>query len=146
MKKNVIVYVLITTIFILLSACADDTGKIGDIEVDIGSSSIFSRDEIMDAAKVITEHFSFNFNGCTLTHLWYNEEQSENMLNAYMTNGRGSINGVDRKNVIVILSNFDVGTSGHSPSLDSGTTYEKWNWILIRDSKNDSWRVDDSGY
>jgi len=68
------------------------------------------------------------------------------MINTYMNNGRGQSNGVERKNVIVLISNFDVGSAGHSPSLNSDSTYSDYSWILIRDSKVEPWRVDDSGY
>ncbi|AGF55703.1 hypothetical protein Cspa_c19350 [Clostridium saccharoperbutylacetonicum N1-4(HMT)] len=63
-----------------------------------------------------------------------------------MKNGRGSVNGVKTENVIVLLSNFDVDSSGGDGSLNPNSTYDNYNWILIRDSKTDSWKVDDRGY
>lgn len=63
-----------------------------------------------------------------------------------MKNGKGSENGVKAENVIVLLSNFDVDSSGGDGSFEPNSTQSKWNWILIRDSKTDHWRVDDWGY
>ncbi|NRT63569.1 hypothetical protein B0P06_000187 [Clostridium saccharoperbutylacetonicum] len=56
------------------------------------------------------------------------------------------MNGVKTENVIVLLSNFDVDSSGGDGSLNPNSTYDNYNWILIRDSKTDSWKVDDRGY
>ncbi len=56
------------------------------------------------------------------------------------------INEVKAENVIILLSNFDVDSSGDNPALNPNTTYLDYQWILIRDSKNNSWKIDDSGY
>jgi hypothetical protein len=46
----------------------------------------------------------------------------------------------------VLLSDFNVDSSGGDGSLNPNSTYGGWNWILIRDSKTGNWRVDDWGY
>lgn len=63
-----------------------------------------------------------------------------------MKNGRGSVNGAKAENVIVFLSNFDVGSSDGDGTLNLNSTYSDWKWILIRDSKTGNWKVDDIGY
>lgn len=78
--------------------------------------------------------------------MWYDEEKSNNFISDYLKNGRGSVNGVKHKNVIALLSNFDVDSSGGDGSLNPNSTYSNWNWILIRDSKTGIWKVDDWGY
>ena len=57
--------------------------------------------------KVLTKFPDFI--DCELTELWYDEEKSNKEVNSYMTSGRGSTNGVDSKNVIVLHSNFNTG-------------------------------------
>jgi len=146
MKRTILLILLVCLSIIFLSACSDDVSKIDRIELEIGNSVRFTQKEIMNAVHDVIKTFNADFSGCTLTHLWYDEEKSEAILNSYITTGRGSVNGIDRENVIVLLSNFEVGSSGHCQSLESNNTYKNWNWILIRDTKNGTWRVDDKGF
>ncbi|RII34623.1 DUF4829 domain-containing protein [Clostridium chromiireducens] len=81
-----------------------------------------------------------------MTKLWYDEKKSDQFIEGYLKNGRGSVNGVKPENVIVLLSNFDVDPSGGDGSLNPNSTYDNYNWILIRGSKMDNWKVDDRGY
>lgn len=46
------------------------------------------------------------------------------------------------KKAIVILSSFDVDLSGGDGSFNPNSTYDNWNWILVR---ND-WEQVDHGY
>jgi len=62
-----------------------------------------------------------------------------------MRSGGGRTNGVSRENLIVLFSNFKAGTRAEMP-FNRNFIYEEWIWILIRDSKNDPWRIDDWGY
>jgi len=144
MKKKLLSVLTILILAIGVSACAEDVTDIDGIEINIGSSADFSNREIMDAVHLVIKEFDFA--GCTLTHLWYDEEESATMVGQYMRGGRGSSNGVLRENVIVLLSNFDVDSSVVNSPLNPDSTYTNWNWILIRDSKNAPWRVDDWGY
>jgi hypothetical protein len=63
-----------------------------------------------------------------------------------MNYGRGSSNGVESENVIVLFSDFSVDASGGDGSFNPNETYTNWSWILIRDRPNGNWRVDDWGY
>ncbi|MBC2801520.1 DUF4829 domain-containing protein [Campylobacter jejuni] len=78
--------------------------------------------------------------------MWYDEEKSNYLIDSYLENGRGLTNGVKEENVIILLSNFDVDGSGDNPVLNPNTTYSDYQWILIRDSKNNVWKIDDFGY
>ncbi|NLK98829.1 MAG: DUF4829 domain-containing protein [Epulopiscium sp.] len=98
-----------------------------------------------DAVNCVKEKFK-DFEGCSLTKLWYDEEKTNNFIEGYLRGGRGSVNGAKAENVIVLLSNFDVDSSGGDGSLNPNSTYSDWNWILIRDSKASNWQVDDWGY
>ncbi|OIJ14570.1 hypothetical protein BKP37_08055 [Anaerobacillus alkalilacustris] len=64
----------------------------------------------------------------------------------YLKYGKGSLNGIKEENVIILLSNFDVNSSGGDGSFEPNSSESNWKWILIRDSKTDNWRVDDWGH
>lgn len=108
-------------------------------------STKFSEEKINDAKKCVEKKFK-DSKGCNLTKLWYDEEKSNNFIKGYLKSGKGSVNGVEAENVIVLLSNFDVDSSGGDGSLNPNSTYSNWNWILIWDSKTGNWQVDDWGY
>jgi hypothetical protein len=63
-----------------------------------------------------------------------------------MENGKGSVNGVDSKNVIILISEFVVDGSGKNPVLNPNSTYTDYQWILIRQGENSDWIIDDQGY
>jgi len=56
------------------------------------------------------------------------------------------VNGAERGNVIVLLSNFETDDSAGDGSFNPNDTYTNWMWILIRDNPEGAWRVDDMGY
>lgn len=115
-----------------------------ELVIEIGNSNKFDKKEIEDAVNLVRDNFSFP--ASTLTKIWYSEEESDKFTKFYLENGKGSVNGSKSENVIVLLSNFDVDDSGDNPVLNPGSTYENYNWILIRDNKNSEWTIDDSGY
>lgn len=143
MKKIVSLICLMLVMFSLV-ACKQ-VGKTNSISVNIEKSNKFSEEEINNAVSCVKKKFK-DFKGCTLTNLWYDEEKSNDFIKGYLSNGKGSVNGVKPENVIVLLSNFDVDSSGGDGSLNPNSTYSNWNWILIRDSKTGNWRCDDWGY
>ena len=143
MKKMVFFLCVISVVF-SLAACKQ-AGRTDNVTVNIDKSSKFSEEEINNAINCVMKKFK-DFKGCNLTKLWYDEEKSNNFTEEYLKGGRGSINGVKAENVIVLLSNFDVDSSGAAGGFNPDSTYSDWNWILIRDSKTSKWRVDDCGY
>jgi hypothetical protein len=120
-------------------------GKTDNASVSIEKSNKFTTEEINQAVSSVKDKFK-NFKGCTLTDLWYDEEKSNDFISGYLSHGKGSVNGAEPENIIVLLSNFDVDASGGDGSLNPNSTYSNWNWILIRESKTGTWRVDDWGY
>ena len=142
MKKIVIYLSMILMIFSLVGC--NQNNKSTDIKVDIGESTKFSKEEIDNAVDCLKR--SFDFEACTLTKIYYNEEISNTAVEDYLQFGNGSVNKVKAENVIVLLSDFDVDNSGDNPVLNPGETYTNYNWILIRDDKNSDWKVDDCGF
>ncbi|MET3194921.1 DUF4829 domain-containing protein [Gottfriedia sp. OAE603] len=115
------------------------------VEVRIEKSNQFTEDEINTAIKTVKERFKY-FKGCQLIDIWFSEKESNAITEDYMKYGRGSENGVKEENVIVLLSNFMVDSSGGDGSFEPNSTQSDWSWTLIRDSKNDKWQVDSWGY
>ena len=142
MKKIVIYLSMILMIFSLVGC--NQNNKPTNIKVDIGESTKFSKEEIDNAVDCLKR--SFDFEACTLTKIYYNEEISNTAVEDYLQFGNGSVNKVKAENVIVLLSDFDVDNSGNNPVLNPGETYTNYNWILIRDDKNSNWKVDDWGF
>ena len=142
MKKIIILFCCLLSVFSLV-AC--NKGSVSnDILIEVSKSTKFSKDEIENAIQNVKSNFSFS--EATLTNIWYDEEKSNYLIDSYLENGRGLTNGVKEENVIILLSNFDVDGSGDNPVLNPNTTYSDYQWILIRDSKNNVWKIDDFGY
>jgi hypothetical protein len=118
--------------------------KLSEVTIEIGKSLKFSKDEIMEAINLVQT--GFKFPSATLTKLTYDEEKSDRLIKGYMENGKGSVNGVDSKNVIILISEFVVDGSGKNPVLNPNSTYTDYQWILIRQGENSDWIIDDQGY
>ena len=141
--KKIFTYLSMILMIFSLVGC-NQNNKPTDIKVDIGESTKFSKEEIDNAVDCLKR--SFDFEACTLTKIYYNEEISNTAVEDYLQFGNGSVNKVKAENVIVLLSDFDVDNSGDNPVLNPGETYTNYNWILIRDDKNSNWKVDDWGF
>ena len=141
--KKIFTYLSMILMIFSLVGC-NQNNKPTNINVDIGESTKFSKEEIDNAVDCLKR--SFDFEACTLTKIYYNEEISNTAVEDYLQFGNGSVNKVKDENVIVLLSDFDVDNSGDNPVLNPGETYTNYNWILIRDDKNSDWKVDDCGF
>jgi hypothetical protein len=136
---------LILAVFFIVSY--SQGGKTSNVAVSIEESDKFTHKEIIEAINVVKRKFrEVGFDGCEMTKLWYSEKESNNIIEGYLNSGGGSKNAIKAENVIVLLSNFDVNSSGANKGFNPNSTYTDWNWILVRDSKTDKWRVKDLGY
>ncbi len=144
MKKIIISLCLILVIFSFV-LYKQQEGKTNHVEVNIGTSTKFTEEEIHDAIGSVEKKFQ-SFKGCELTDLWYSEKRSNEFIKDYLKYGAGSKSNVNAGNIIVLLSNFNVDASGGDGSFEPKSTQSEWNCIIIRDSKTDNWRVDDWGY
>ncbi len=142
MRRGVVIYIAILISILLMSCTKTDIGE--DIIIDIGESSKFTKEEISEAIDNVKDNFKFPT--ANLTKIWYDEEKSESLITNYIDHGRGSVNGVQRENVIILLSEFYVDDSGDNPVLNPDSTYIDFQWILIRDNNKSDWIIDDQGY
>ena len=143
--KRTAMFICLLMIVFSFTSCTPNPGKTNNAIVALGESEKFSKEEVQAAADCVLKKFK-DFVGCDLKKLWYDEEKSNTQVDGYMLSGRGSVNGVDKENVIILFSDFYVDSTGGEGSFNPNFTYTGWNWILIRDSKTGDWRVDDWGY
>lgn len=143
--KKILSYVCLILIAFSVVGCSQK-GNTKDVTINIGKSSKFSKDELNSAVTCVKNRFNKEFDGCTLTYLWYDEVKSNETVTGYLAHGGGSINKAKSENVVVLYSNFKVGSSYAGGSLNKNSTYTNYLWILVRDSKSGDWHVDDVGY
>lgn len=140
---KIAIFILVVVIVIVIDSTKQG-GITDNVVVNIGESDKFTEEEINKAIDYVINNFDFS--ACTLTRIWYDEEKSNSAIEGYLQYGRGSVNGVNPENVIILLSNFDVDDSGYRLGLNPNSTYTDYNWVLIRTSKRSKWRIDDRGY
>lgn len=145
MKKLLPYAVLVVVVIGISILFLNQSGRSRDVQVSIDESAKFSKEEINEAVVSVKRKF-LSFKGCELTEIWYTEDESNKIAEDYLKYGKGSEKSIDPDNVIGLVSNFDVDSSGGDGSLEPNSTYTEWNWILIRDGKSKKWRVDDWGY
>ena len=112
--------------------------------------------EVLDAMlPYFTEHYGnpaaiYSFAGeseravakarkqCTLTEIYYAGDDSSK-------DHQDWVNRNNADEVIVLLSSFDVDSSGGDGSLNPNSTYNDWKWILVR-TNGGQWQHVDHGY
>ncbi len=135
MRKPTILLLLLTFL-LTLCACGGDVSK---VSISIPSESdLYTTKEIEDAIDVTLDYFKKEFKGCTLTELSYAGDETSADFAEWAQR-------IDGDEVIVLVSSFDVDASGGDGSLNPGSTYTKWMWILAREDGG-KWQHVDHGY
>jgi len=133
--KKVIIFLVCTVMTLSLCACGGNVKNVNVVDVE---SEIYTSDDINSAIETIIKEFDKKWKGCTLKEIYYaGDEISPNYQD-----------WADRNNaeeVIVLLSSFDVDSSGGDGALNPNSTYTGWNWILVRNNGG-QWRHVDHGY
>ena len=133
--KKIVRTMLSKLLVFSLSACGGNVSEVNTHNVD---SDIYSEEDINAAINTIKKEFKSNWKGCTLTEIYYAGDDSSKEYQDW----------ADRNNadeVIVLLSSFDVDSSGGDGSLNPNSTYSDWNWILVR-TNGGKWQHVDHGY
>jgi hypothetical protein len=133
--KRLLYLVLAAILALSLTGC----GRISStIEITCDTSKVYSTADIHDAMDVVRTYFRRHFDGCTMTAIGYiGDEKADDM------EGFAKQYGVDE--VIVLVSDFETGSSGGDGSLTPNDTYGNYKWILLRE-KDGSWSHADHGY
>lgn len=133
MKKAVAI-LLLGAMLLSLTSC----GSTGFAEIADYTSQVYSPAEIEAAIDVVTSNFEKNWKFCTLLELSY---IGDDRLADYQ-------DWADRNNaddVIVFLSDFYISFFANNPTMNNGSEYEGWNWILVR-TDGGEWQLVDWGY
>ena len=133
MKKRIVIVSLL--LCLLLTACGG--GKVRTMPV-IGPSELYSDREIEAAMNIVADYFKKEFDGCTLIRLEYDEAAVRDEL-------MGWADQYDEGQAIVLLSDFEVDSSGGDGSLNPNDTYRNWKWILTRTGAGE-WQLRTWGY
>ena len=137
LKKTVCIIMCFLTMLCFVS-CGGNVRNARTREV---ASELYSQKEINAAIRTIKMDFAIDWidwSGCTLTEIYYAGDDYTKRYQDF----------ADRNNaddVIVLLSTFTVDSSGGDGSLIPNCTYEKWEWILVR-NKGGHWKHVDHGY
>lgn len=135
MKKTTIYLICMIMIF-SLSACGGNVKNVNVIEVE---SEKYKPEEINSAIETIKKEFDKDWKGCTLTEICYAGDETSNLYQDWADRN-------DADEVIVLVSSFDVDSSGGADgSLNPNSTYDDWNWILVRKTGG-QWKHVDHGY
>ena len=134
--KKIKVFLSLVLCLVLLSACGG--GNVRGAARKMGESERYSRAEIARAMDQVEDHFRKEFDGCKLLNLCYDEEKTHAEAGEWAQQY-----GADE--AIVLLSDFEVDSSGGDGSLNPDSTYRNWKWILIR-NRREAWELKTWGY
>jgi hypothetical protein len=137
MKKVLAITLCIIMIF-SLTACNIFGGNVRNVKIKTVESKIYSEEDIKSAINTIIKEFDRDWDGCTLKEIYYAGDKTTR-YEMYRAED------YDMDEVIVLKSTFYVDSSGGDGSLNPDSTYENWNWILIR-QKGGAWEHIDHGY
>lgn len=111
-------------------------GNVEHVNRVIQTSDVFTDEEIEDAMDVIVEEFERSYHGCTLKELRYSDID-------YIGASLSWAKHYNVEKAIVINSVFDVPEKGASSTLNAGSTYILYEWILTKE--NNTWMIRNRG-
>ena len=127
-----ILCLLFAVLLLTLCACG---GKTGDARVTVGESSLYGREDLLDAADAVLDDFEKGFEHCSLLRVEYSE--------SHTLRERGRYGDED---VVVFLADFHVGLRALAVGpLIPGQNCSNYQFILVRDHWG-GWKVQDKGY
>lgn len=136
MKQKILAVVLAAaTMLLVLAGCG---GNVDHVEVEPWESELYSEDDVNQAISTVKSYFKSRFSGCELTSITYAGDEKTEKEAAYAVKN-------DADEVIVLTSSFDVDESGGDGSLNPNSTYENFQWILVRKTGG-AWQHIDHGY
>lgn len=141
MKGNHKVNVLVLSVIlsVLLSACGELKIEEG-VQINIESSSLYTKSEIQSAIDICVDYFNANFEGCVLTEISYDDEFCIKEKDKWAVQ-------YEADEAIVLTSTFVVDENGGDGSFNPNDTYTDWQWILTRSNSDGAeWVLQTWGY
>lgn len=124
---------------VLLALSLVGCGRISSsMEITCDTSQFYTSADIHAAMDTVKTHFRRHFDGCTMTAIGYIGDEQRKYVEGFAAQY-----GVDE--AIVLVSDFEVGSSGGDGALNPNETYRNYRWILLRE-KDGSWSHADHGY
>jgi len=133
--KRILSVTLLFAAMLTISGCNSNIKNVEIIDVE---SEIYSDTEIKSAIDTVEEYFKSNFEGCTLTMIKYAGDDQNKASDKWAKQ-------YDAEKAIVLLSSFDVDSSGGDGSLNPNSKYDNWQWILV-ENESGTWEHVDHGY
>lgn len=137
MKLKRICGALLPTLLLLavLSGCGR-AGDVSEVKLDYGTSHVFMRQEVDDAARMIMGEFK-SWKGCKLYSLRYVGDSCNNEENVRKMNVLQPEPGFDQH--IEFVSKVRASKSPPKKTeLEPGREYDNWHWHLAR-GKEQEW-------
>ena len=106
--------------------------------LDFNNEENINKNNTLNNTSEIKKEFKSDWKGCTLKEIYYAGDKHIKLYQDWAER-----NNADE--VIVLLSSFDVDSSGGDGSLNLNSTYDGWNWILVR-TNDGEWVHVDHGY
>lgn len=132
--KKINVWLSVMLCAALLTACGG--GNVRNVKRNPGESQLYSNGEINSAMNEVLDFFHKEFDGCTMTEIRYDEEKyAERQRTESEDHGR---------EVIILLTDFTVDSSGGDGSLNPNSTYRNYQWTLTRTLFG--WKLQGWGY
>lgn len=140
-RRTVWAFLAVVIMAAALTGCGGKSGggSVDKVQIpDWEPSERYSDSDIEAACETVKDYFASEFKGCTLTELSYPGD-------AYAGEFDEWADEYDADEAIVLLSSFDVDSSGGDGSLTPDSTYDNWKWVLIRNAGGD-WEHATHGY
>lgn len=113
-----------------------ESSKVSIVEWE--PSTLYTDADIKDAMDTVIAYFGAEFKGCTLKKLSYPGDASSDLFNEWAEE-------YESDEAIVLDSSFDTDASGGDGTLNPNSSYNGWQWILVRDNGG-TWEVKTYGY
>ena len=127
----------ISAILLLLTLCSCGGNTQNAVIIPV-QSDIYTSEDINAAIKTAIRYFEREFSGCTLKEIQYIGDQAKGSFDEWADQYHAD-------SAIILTSTFDVDSSGGDGSLEPNSTYENWQWVLVREASG-GWRHATHGY
>lgn len=144
MKRFIIV--VIAFAFLLVAGCTGkeninsgnekESSKVSIVEWE--TSAVYTDADIKSAMETVIAYFEAEFKGCTLKELSYPGDVLTDLFNEWAEEYKAD-------EAIVLESSFVTDASGGDGTLNPNSSYNGWQWILVRDNGG-TWEVKTYGY
>lgn len=137
--KPIILLLLSAIMLFIFCSCADTGfGDVSRVEVIATESQAYTQAEINSAIKTAKNYFKQTFGGCKLLAIGYAGDDS-------IEEAKEWVKTYEADKAIILISDFEVDSSGGDGSLEPNSTYTEWEWVLVKNG-NGPWKHATHGY